>query len=57
VLTHCFLPAFLPVVEIFRLADTMPFHMQLTGFVSLLLGFVPELEDTEKLTIVGSLVC
>jgi hypothetical protein len=45
-----------PVVEIFGLADTIPFHVQLTGFVSSLLGFVPELEDTEKSTIVGSLV-
>ncbi|KAJ7789879.1 hypothetical protein B0H14DRAFT_231721 [Mycena olivaceomarginata] len=40
----------------FGLADTIPFHVQLTGFVSSLLGFVPELEDTEKSTIVGSLV-
>ncbi|KAJ7795138.1 hypothetical protein B0H14DRAFT_3555455, partial [Mycena olivaceomarginata] len=47
---------FLPVVEIFGLTDTIPFHVQLTGFVSSLLGFVPELEDTEKSTIVGSLV-
>ncbi|KAJ6542819.1 hypothetical protein B0H19DRAFT_957893 [Mycena capillaripes] len=44
---------FLPVVEIFGLDDTIPFHVQLTGPVSSLREFLP---DGEKTTIVGSLV-
>ncbi|KAJ7657794.1 hypothetical protein DFH06DRAFT_1044974 [Mycena polygramma] len=47
---------FLPMVEIFGLEDTIPFHVQLTGPVSSLREFVPKPEDGEKATIIGSLV-
>jgi hypothetical protein len=55
VLTHCFLPAFPPSRRDIRARghDSLP---RAADFVSSLLGFVPELEDTEKSTIVGSLV-
>ncbi|KAF8190196.1 hypothetical protein K438DRAFT_1592301 [Mycena galopus ATCC 62051] len=49
---------FLPAVEIFGLADTVPFHVQLTGAVSSLREFLPASDDGSggKATIVGSLV-
>ncbi|KAF7345020.1 hypothetical protein MVEN_01664800 [Mycena venus] len=47
---------FLPMVEIFGLEDTIPFHVQLTGSVSSLREFLPKSGDGEKATIVGSLV-
>ncbi|KAJ7722924.1 hypothetical protein B0H16DRAFT_344673 [Mycena metata] len=48
---------FLPIVEIFGLGDTIPFHVQLTGPVASLREFVPN-SDTAlgKTTIAGSLV-
>ncbi|KAJ6629305.1 hypothetical protein B0H10DRAFT_2208720 [Mycena sp. CBHHK59/15] len=53
---------FLPVVEIFGLEDTIPFHIQLTGPVSSLREFLPESTSTgdttlpDKTTIQGTLV-
>lgn len=50
------LQLFLPIVQIFGLEDTIPFHVQLTGPVSSLREFLPKPGDCEKATIVGSLV-